>query len=173
VRGEKSALIAHILGHNNIEPCIHASEEARCAATDLKAVTTTVKPLVTAASGNPNNSKRDRAASSVGTESLTKKMKQTDLSTHSYKGIDMPFSPTEAAAIQAQTLRATISGNAPFRFFEDIEVLKLMRMLRTAAPGIMPSAKVVGGRLLNEAAENVETKISKILKKKNVGLSYV
>jgi len=99
-------------------------------------------------------------------------MKQTDLSTHSYKGIDMPFSPTEAAAIQAQTLRATISGNAPFRFFEDIEVLKLIRMLRTAAPDIMPSAKVVGSRLLNEAAENIETKISKILKKKDVGLSY-
>lgn len=43
-------------------------------------------------------------------------------------------------------------------------------MLRTAAPGIMPSVKVVGGQLLNEAAENVETKISKILKKKNVRL---
>ena len=170
MRGEKSALIAHILGHSNIEPCTHTSEEARRAATDLRAVTTTVKPPVTAASRN--NSKQDRATSSVGTESLTKKMKQTDLSTHSYKGIDMPFSPTEAAAIQAQTLRATISGNAPFRFFEDIEVLKLIRMLRTAAPDIMPSAKVVGSRLLNEAAENIETKISKILKKKDVGLSY-
>jgi hypothetical protein len=109
VRGEKSALIVHILGHNDIEPCIHASEEARRAATDLRAVTTTVKPLVTAASGN--NSKRDRAASSVGTESLTKKMKQTDLSTHSYKGIDMPFSPTKAAAIQAQTLRTNVKHN--------------------------------------------------------------
>ena len=98
-------------------------------------------------------------------------MKQTDLSTHSYKGIDMPFSPAEAAAIQAQTLQATISGNAPFRFFKDIEVLKLIRMLRTAAPEIMPSAKVVGGHLLNKAAENIETKISKILRKKDVGLS--
>ena len=171
MRGEKSALIAHILGHNNIEPCIHASEEARHATTDLRAITTTlvVKPLVTAPSRN--NSKRDCAASSVATESLTKKMKQTDLSTHSYKGIDMPFSPAKAAAIQAQTLQATISGNAPFRFFKDIEVLKLIWMLRTAALEIMPSAKVVGGRLLNEAAENIETKISQILRKKDVGLS--
>jgi hypothetical protein len=170
VRGKKSALIAHILGHSNIEPCTNASEEARRAATDLRAMTATIKPPVTAAS---SNSKRDRAASSVATESLAKKMKQTDLSIHSYKGIDMPFSPTEAAAIQAQTLRATISGNAPFRFFEDVEVLKLIQMLRTAAPDIMPSAKVVGGRLLNEAPKSVETKISKILKKKDVGLSYV
>ena len=46
-------------------------------------------------------------------------------------------------------------------------------MLRTAAPDIMPSVKVVGGQLLNETAESIETKISKILKKKDVGLSYV
>jgi len=118
-------------------------------------------------------SKHNWAVSSVATESLVKKMKQTDLSTHSYKGIDMPFSPTEAAAIQAQTLQATISGNAHFCFFEDIEVLKLIWMLRTAAPDIMPLAKVVGGPLLNETAKSIETKISKILKKKDVGLSYV
>lgn len=106
-------------------------------------VTTTVKPLVTAASRN--NSKQNCTASSVGTKSLTKKMKQTDLSTHSYKGIDMPFSLTKAAAIQAQTLQAIISGNTPLQFFEDIEVLKLMWMLRTAAPGIMPSANFKQG----------------------------
>jgi hypothetical protein len=46
-------------------------------------------------------------------------------------------------------------------------------MLRTAAPDIMPSVKVVGGWLLNEAANSTEMKISKILKKKDVGLSYV
>jgi hypothetical protein len=44
----------------------------------------------------------------------------------------MPFSPAEAAAIQAQTLRATIS---------DIEVLKLIQMLRTAVLDIMAMAK--------------------------------
>jgi hypothetical protein len=96
----------------------------------------------------------------MATESLTKKMKQTDLSTHSYRGIDMPFSPAKAAAIQAQTLQATISGNVPFRFFKDIEVLKLIQMLRTAAR-YYAFTKVVGGQLLNEAAENIETKISK------------
>jgi hypothetical protein len=152
-------------------PCTHASEEARRAATNLRAKTATIKPPATAASRN--NSKCDWAVSSVATESRVKKKKQTDLSTHSYKGIDMPFSLTKAAAIQAQTLQATILGNAPFHFFEDIEVLKLIWMLRTAAPDIMPSVKVVGGQLLNETAESIETKISKILKKKDVGLSYV
>jgi hypothetical protein len=34
----------------------------------------------------------------------------------------------------------------------------------------MPSAKVVGGRLLNEAAEVVELKMDKLLRKKNLGL---
>jgi hypothetical protein len=31
-------------------------------------------------------------------------MKQMNLSTHTFKGVDMPFSPAKAAAIQAQTL---------------------------------------------------------------------
>jgi hypothetical protein len=99
---EKSALIAHILGHGNIKPCTHASEEARHAATDLRATTTIIKPPVISTG---NNNKRDRATSSVATESLTKKMKQTDLSTHSYRGIDMPFSPAEAAASDLSKLQ--------------------------------------------------------------------
>jgi hypothetical protein len=103
VRGEKSTLIAHILGHGNIKPCTHTSEEARHATTDLRATTMIIKPPVIVASPG-NNNKCDCAASSVATESLTKKMKQTDLSTHSYRGIDMTFSLAEAAAIQAQTL---------------------------------------------------------------------
>ena len=160
----------HILGYSNIKPCAHASQEVRHTATNLRAITATIKPPVTAASGN---SKHNQAVSSVATESLANKMKQTDLSTHSYRSIDTPFSPTKAAAIQAQALQATILGNAPFGFFEDIEVLKLIQRLKTAAPDIMSSAKIVGGQLLNEAAKSVETKISKILKKKDVGLLYV
>jgi hypothetical protein len=82
----------------------------------------------------------------------------------------MPFSPNEVAAVQAQALRATISANLPFQVYENPEVIRLFGMLQTAAPGIMPSAKVVGGRLLNEAAEIVELKMDKLLRKKNLGL---
>jgi hypothetical protein len=82
----------------------------------------------------------------------------------------MPFSPSEKDAIQAQALRATISANLAFKTFEDPEVIKLFWMMRTAAPEILPSAKVIGGRLLNGAAEIVEKKMDKILKGKIVGL---
>ncbi|KIM77089.1 hypothetical protein PILCRDRAFT_12274 [Piloderma croceum F 1598] len=43
-------------------------------------------------------------------------------------------------------------------------------MMRAAAPNILPSAKAVGGRLLNDAAEIVELKIDKLLHGKSVGL---
>ena len=81
----------------------------------------------------------------------------------------MPFSPSEKGAIQAQALRATVSANLPFRVFEDA-VVKLFWMMRTAAPSILPSAKVIGGRLLNDAAVVVEKKMDKIPQGKNVGL---
>ena len=89
---------------------------------------------------------------------------------HAYKGVDMPFSPREVAAVQAQALRAAISANLPFQVYKNPEVIKLFGMLRTAALDIRPSAKVVGGRLLNEAAEIVELKMDKLLWKKNLGL---
>jgi hypothetical protein len=55
--------------------------------------------------------------------------------------------------------------------FEDAEVIKLFWMMRTAALSILPSAKVIGGRLLNYAAVVVEKKMDKILQGKNVGLN--
>jgi hypothetical protein len=75
----------------------------------------------------------------------------------------MPFSSTEIAAVQAQALRAVISANLSFRVYEDPEVIKLFWMMRTAASEILPSGKAVGGRLLNDAAENVEVKIGELL----------
>jgi hypothetical protein len=99
-----------------------------------------------------------------------KKQKQSNLLGHAFKGTDMPFSPSEKGAIQAQALRATVSANLPFRVFEDAKVIKLFWMMRTAAPSILPSAKVIGGRLLNDAAAVVEKKMDKILQGKNVGL---
>jgi hypothetical protein len=88
-------------------------------------------------------------------------------------GIDMPFSLNETDAIQAQALRATISANLLFQAFEDPEVVKLFWMMRMAAPSVLPSAKVIGGRLLNDAAAVVEKKMDRLLKGKSVGLKWV
>lgn len=56
------------------------------------------------------------------------------------------------------------SANLPIHVFENPEVLKLVSMLRSAAPAIMPSAKLIGSRLLNDAAEIVYQKMLLILK---------
>jgi len=49
-------------------------------------------------------------------------------------------------------------------------VIKLFWVMWTAASEILPSGKAVGGRLLNDAAENVEVKIGKLLFGRSVGL---
>ena len=158
--------------------CIHASAEAISVATALKLATTMgTSSAGTSCAAAVSSSKRGHISSSASSaaksstsEPPAKKMKQGNLTAHAYKGVDMPFSPNEVAAVQAQALRATISANLPFQVYENPEVIKLFGMLRTAALDIMPSAKVVGGRLLNEAAEVVELKMDKLLRKKNLGL---
>ncbi|KAJ6579385.1 hypothetical protein B0H10DRAFT_1962921 [Mycena sp. CBHHK59/15] len=75
----------------------------------------------------------------------------------------MPFRAEEKAVFQKQALRAIL--------FEDPEMKILFGMLRTMAPGIILTAKVVGGRLLNAEAAEVEEKIKKVMKGKVSGLS--
>lgn len=83
----------------------------------------------------------------------------------------MPFSQEETVAVQAQVLRAVVSANLSFRAMGNPEMLKLFGMLRTAAPGIIPSRKVIGGRLLDEASGIVDSTLGRILTGKNLGLS--
>lgn len=82
----------------------------------------------------------------------------------------MPFTKEETAAIEAQTLKAVISANLPFRAMENPEMKKLFGMLRTAAPAIIPSRKVIAGRLLNDAAAIVSKKIDKLLRGRQIGV---
>lgn len=159
VRGEKSAMIAHILGGKS--PCEHVSVEATTVATALKNVQ---------ASSEKSAPKRTGSAASLPDSQAGKKMKQTTMSSHVFKGNNIPFSKPEVVAIQAQALRAVISANLPFQVFEDIEMLKLFEMMCCQAPAIMPSAKVVGGRLLDQASSLMESNLDVILRAAIVGL---
>ena len=47
-----------------------------------------------------------------------KKLKQTDLTTHVFQGIDIPFSPGETAAIEAQALWATVMDSQSLLIFQ-------------------------------------------------------
>jgi hypothetical protein len=96
-------------------------------------------------------------------------LKQAMLKT--YGGVDMPFSQEETVAVQAQVLRAVVSANLSFRAMGNPEMLKLFGMLRMAVPGIIPSRKVIGGWLLDEASGIVHSMLGRILTGKNLGLS--
>ncbi|KAJ7175140.1 ribonuclease H-like domain-containing protein [Mycena crocata] len=160
-RGEKLKWIVHILGPKKDPGCSHASAEAREEAQkqrdEGKAAALSTKHARSASAANS----KDAPA--------PKKFKQAMLQT--YTGHAMPFSASEAEAIQAQALRAIVSTNSAFGLFEHPEMLTLFGMMRSFAPDIIPSGKVVGGRLLDEAATTVDEKLSKLLAGQQLGLS--
>ena len=174
LRGDRIAFTAHLLGvgRTGKNACPHAGKDACDAA---KAVRAASKGDTEESAG----SKHSRTDSNINTNSAgpssappAKKAKQSIISNHMFTGTDMPFSSVQKEAIRDQALRAVISANLPFHVFENPEVLKLVGMLRTAAPDIMPTAKLVGGRLLTKAAGIVHEKTAQIFWKCNdVGIS--
>jgi hypothetical protein len=168
VKGEKTALIAHILGGKS--PCVHASAEATAAATALRQLSGPSGKSSATPSQASSSTKRTASMSSLSDSQLAKKSRQTSLLPHAFKGIDMPFNPNEAKAVRAQALCAVISANLSFRVFEDPEVIQLFKMMRSTAPSVLPSGKVIGGRLLDNVRAIVETKINKIIRSETVGL---
>ncbi|KAJ7712677.1 hypothetical protein B0H16DRAFT_1479225 [Mycena metata] len=140
-RGEKSAMIAHLIG-GRVE-CSHSSDAA-------KAVAATVcKETKDAKSAKDPESKKHTRTDSTGSPDVSqppkKKHTQSMLSSLVFRRNDMPFGDDEKAALEKHALRAIVSSGAAFQFFEDPEVKILFGMLHTTAPDILPSAKVVGG----------------------------
>ncbi|KAJ6552527.1 hypothetical protein B0H10DRAFT_1968382 [Mycena sp. CBHHK59/15] len=161
LRGEKTVWITHVLGTVNrkSKPCPHVSQDTTTEATRQRNLAQEGKDQAPTTSA-----KHARSASATESNDATtqKKFKQTMLKT--YTGLDMPFHSSEAATIEAQALRTIVSTNSAFRLFEDPEMLTLFGMMRSHAPEIIPSGKVVGGRLLDEASITVGEKISMVLK---------
>lgn len=114
--------------------------------------------------------KRARSPSDAARQAPEKVLKQAKM--HVYKSVDMPFSVGEKSAIEKQAFRAALSANLAFRVFEDPEVLELFRMMRSDAPRILPSAKILSGRLLDGAAAKVDADISAALCDQDIGLTY-
>ncbi|KAJ6569136.1 ribonuclease H-like domain-containing protein [Mycena capillaripes] len=137
VRGDKLAMIAHLIGNNPVL-CPHASAVA--------------KKLAKAMKGGKS-----------------KDADQTQLKV--IKGLNIPFSDAQAAIINTQFLRAIISANLPFRWTVDPEIIKLFLMFRSTATDVIPSDKVISGRLLDEEAEKVDRAVAKILKGRYVTMA--
>jgi len=169
-RGEKSAFVAHILGGRGVPACPFATKDAKSQAQSIRDNLTT-KPLTQGVT-SAKRSVSEMSGGTVESEGSSKRQKSVvQGKLKAYNAFDMPFSSVEVAAIEAQTLRACISANLPFRAFENPEMLKLFGMLRKSAPGIIPSRKVLSNRLLTEAAEVVDKNIEAALQGRELGLS--
>lgn len=170
VLGEKKAMIAHILGGEN--PCRHASAAAVSKAKQLRKGLQTDKGKGKRARESDGEEKEDRSdpAPSRKRQAVDRVEKHQPKLTV-FKGINIPFSDHEKSQIHAQFLRATVSANLPFSWVEDPEVLKLFLMFRSRAGDVIPSRKVVGGRLLKEEDERVEAELKTQLAGKNVVLT--
>jgi hypothetical protein len=168
-------MIAHILGGE--KPCRYASEAAKKTATDMRNKAKGPRDGKRtrddsedgsgdeAGSGSAAPSKKRRAIDRVET-------KQSSLDGKVFKGINIPFSPKEKKAIHSQFLRASISANLPFQWVEDPEVIQLFYMFRAQAGEVIPSAKQVADRLLEEEHEQVESGVKEAVNGKDVVLTY-
>jgi hypothetical protein len=157
-RGTKDAMLAHLIS-GTARKFQNASDAAVNMALSVKYPGEKIVIQTVAAGSKHARSSRNASHS----EQLQKKMKQAQISPHVFKGLDIPFNAAQTAVIQAQCLHAVISTNSSFSFFEDPEVVELLKMMRTAAPAILPSGKCIGGKLLNDASGVIEVELEGIL----------
>ncbi|KAJ3993349.1 hypothetical protein F5050DRAFT_1847240 [Lentinula boryana] len=174
VHGDKHAFIAHIIRSRANDECKYASAEAKleaiaqCStehnATSTKAPRTTEMKWKLAQINFPSN----KASDSTSTEPPPKKAKSQTLKT--YNALNMPFRDDENHAVQAQALCAIVATNSPETLFKNPEMLKLFGMLRKESPAVIPAARVISGRLLDEAAEKANDKLKRVMKNRELGL---
>ncbi|KAF5341450.1 hypothetical protein D9758_014739 [Tetrapyrgos nigripes] len=102
------------------------------------------------------------------TEPAPRKLKQASLKVCS--ALEMLFSKAEIEAIQTQALHAQVSSKSKETIFKAPEMLRLMGMLRKDTIQIIPTANVLGGWLLIDAAARIEKKVEVILKEQELGM---
>lgn len=150
VRGDKVAMVPHLL------KCPNASKSARLLAKSLLKEKRKATEGTEGTDGDDEGDSQPQRKRRQVFENV-KTFSQSQMKV--YKGINIPFSTEESAAVQQQFLHATISANLPFMWTEDIEVIKLFLMFRATATNVMPAASSLAGRLLNSANEQVEAEL--------------
>ncbi|KAE9402348.1 hypothetical protein BT96DRAFT_991320 [Gymnopus androsaceus JB14] len=150
INGEKSAMIAHLIGSKR---CPHASKKARKVAKQER------------------DGKGSEMAASDGNDELS------DMETHVQKtlkfpkGLNIPFTPEDVNLIKCQFIRATISANLPFHWTSDAEVIKLFLMMRSHAGEVIPERRELAGCLLNDEHAIIDEDLHKILEGEYVVLA--
>ncbi|KAJ6504514.1 ribonuclease H-like domain-containing protein [Mycena vulgaris] len=154
----KNAWIAHLIGGK--AACQNASAEAKADATAQRVESKKRARPDTVDEPGPAPKKQQQLQPG-----------QSTLTAMAYRRNDMPFGDAETGVIERQALRAIISGGLPFRAFEDHEMKVLFGMLRSTVHAIMPTGKVASGRLLDEAAADVELTTLTALKGQSAGMA--
>jgi len=170
-QGDKMAMTAHILGGKGIDTCIHALGDAKAEAEihwEALQKSKLTKDLISSKK-RPAQESDTPDDLNKGPPKKAKLMVQGKLK--AFNVFDMPFSPLKKPAIQSQTLRAIISANLSFRAFENPEVIKLFQMFRKGAAEVLPSGKVLSGRLLDDAAAGVVKDLKTVLNGRHLGVS--
>ncbi|KAF5365841.1 hypothetical protein D9757_012806 [Collybiopsis confluens] len=173
VLGEKNAMIAHILGGEKL--CRYASNAAAVTAKGLRKKIQDTKKR--GKRERDDDSGNDEEPGDDSEPALSKRRKAVDwvekrqTKLKVFKGISIPFSDEEEKTIHAQFTHATISANLPFQWVEDPEIIKLFLMFRSCAGSMIPSRKMLAGRLLKEEEGRVEEELKATLKDQNVTLT--
>ncbi|THU81134.1 hypothetical protein K435DRAFT_485430, partial [Dendrothele bispora CBS 962.96] len=126
VNGTKDAMIAHLIG---AKKCPNVSKEARRVARQEKGGNTLGKEETDGTEGDDESSDAEGVSTRPKKrKKLTKVKNYTQKTLNFRKGIAIPFSEEEKAAIKIQFGRATASANLPFLWVDDAEVIKLFLM---------------------------------------------
>ncbi|KAJ6625403.1 hypothetical protein B0H10DRAFT_1942654 [Mycena sp. CBHHK59/15] len=167
-RVEKTAWIAHLIGGKVV--CPHASDEAKAYTTAWHKELQEKEAKKHAHSPSPSNAPEPPPKKQqLPSQNMWQKIQST-LTKLVFCWNDMPFSKAKADTLQKQVLHAVVSSGVPLSTFEDPEMKILFSMLHTTAPDIIPTGKVLRGRLLNNATAEVEVKTEKVLKNQKIGL---
>ncbi|KZV87113.1 hypothetical protein EXIGLDRAFT_724065 [Exidia glandulosa HHB12029] len=164
--GKKGPMVLHLLGgQRSGDACKHASKAARAAARKVRG------------DDDAESESSDNATERAPKRKRTAVQNQVEINFTQgilprIKGVDLPFSDSQTKAIEEQCARATVSANLPFRWIEDPEVIRLFLMMRTRALDVLPSSKVVGGRLLNEEGHRAEDNLRTVFRGKSVTLGF-
>ncbi|KAJ7151980.1 ribonuclease H-like domain-containing protein [Mycena filopes] len=162
VNGEKKAMAGHL------RRCTHSTAQEKA----LAALANPTQKEKKTAAAETSKRAREPAGSDADDEGVVagsrKKRKQVKAVEKSFKqsklevfkGIDIPFNPSQIEAIHAQFLRATQSANLPERWTSDAEVLKLFMMFRSRAGEVIPSRTQLGGSLLRDASDRIDAQIA-------------
>ncbi|KAF8883353.1 hypothetical protein CPB84DRAFT_1850995 [Gymnopilus junonius] len=169
VLGVSSSMIAHILGKNGSKPCPNTSSEAHKTARKAKDPKGKEK-REREVSGSESDDKSGRKPAKR--KLLTKvkaSLKQTQLKV--FRRINVPFTKEQQKIVSKQFLRATVSANLPFRWVDDLEIIKLFLLFRATADEAMPNHQQLSGRLLNDADATVMQCLKQVLQGKYVVLA--